>query len=45
MGQMMDAGNETEIRQLMSLQSRRADFTVLYKKLCLEIDVAYKLTR
>ena len=30
MGQMMDAGgDESEIRQLMSLQSRKADFSLM----------------
>lgn len=46
MGQMMDAGgDESEIRQLMSLQSRKADFGLMYKKLCLEADLAEKLSR
>jgi hypothetical protein len=46
MGQMMDAGgDESEIRQLMSLQSRKADFNLMYKKLCLESDLATKLNR
>jgi hypothetical protein len=43
---MMDAGSdETEIRQLMNLQSRKADFTLMFKKLCLEADVAASLIR
>jgi hypothetical protein len=46
MGHMMDAGgDESEIRQLMSLQSRKAEFSLMYKKLCLEEDVAAKLSR
>jgi hypothetical protein len=46
MGQMMDAGgDEAEIRQLMNLQSRKADFGLMYKKLCLEDDLAEKMSR
>jgi hypothetical protein len=41
MSSMMDAGtDEGEIRQLMSLQSRKADFSNMYKKICLEADLS-----
>jgi hypothetical protein len=46
MSLMIDAGgDEQEIRQLMNLQSRKADFSLMFKKLCLEADVAESLTR
>jgi len=46
MSLMIDAGgDEAEIRQLMNLQSRKADFGLMFKKLCLEADVAESLIR
>jgi hypothetical protein len=46
MGLMMDAGSdEGEIRQFMNLQSRSANFTQMYKKLCLEADLNQTLTK
>ncbi len=46
MGLMMDAGaDESEIRQFMNLQSRSANFTQMYKKLCLEADLSQQLTK
>ncbi len=46
MSLMIDAGvDETEIRQLMSLQSRKADFSLMFKKLCMEADLAESITR
>ncbi len=41
MTSMMDAGgDEGEIRQFMNLQSRRADFSNMYKKICMEADLS-----
>ena len=46
MGLMMDTrADESEIRQFMNLQSRAANFTQLYKKLCLEADLNHELTK
>jgi hypothetical protein len=43
---MMDAGNDDgEIRQLMSLQSRKADFSMMYKKLLMEADLASEMAK